>query len=70
MFYNFLMMENEHVGRYHNLLAREFESRIVQEPQSIVLDVRTPNEFDCGYIPNALNINIMDNSFYDAITRP
>ncbi len=32
--------------------------------KSVVLDVRTPEEYDEGFIPNAININIYDSQFF------
>lgn len=60
-------MEKVQTGRHENLPAAEFQSRLRQEPLAVLLDVRTPGEFSCGCIPSALNMDIMDNGFYDAL---
>lgn len=37
--------------------------RMRQEKNTIVLDVRTPDEFKKGHVPDAVNINVDDPSF-------
>lgn len=37
--------------------------RMRQEKNTVVLDVRTPDEFKKGHVPDALNINVDDPSF-------
>lgn len=45
-----------------NLTTSEFEAKIA-EPEVQVLDVRTPEEFATGYLPNAVNINYYSEDF-------
>lgn len=42
--------------------VEEFEQEM-KASNIVLLDVRTPQEFRSGYIPNAININIYDNAF-------
>ena len=45
-----------------NLDAPKFAEKIA-ELDVVVLDVRTPEEFNSGHIPNAINIDIYSNYF-------
>ena len=45
-----------------NLGAPKFAEKIA-EPDVVVLDVRTPEEFNSGHIPNAINIDIYSDYF-------
>ena len=45
-----------------NLDAPKFAEKIA-EPDVVVLDVRTPEEFKSGHIPNAINIDIYSDYF-------
>jgi rhodanese-related sulfurtransferase len=55
-------------GSFENLKNREFQNRILANPSSVVLDVRTEAEFESGRIPNSININVMDSSFMKSIS--
>lgn len=37
--------------------AAAFSDKIKQQSEAIILDVRTPEEFEKGHLPNAININ-------------
>ena len=45
---------------YKDVDSREFKT-LIKEGKGIVLDVRTPSEFNGGFIEGAKNINIADN---------
>ena len=45
-----------------NLDAAEFAQKITQ-PSVVLLDVRTPAEFNEGHIPNAVNIDVLAEYF-------
>jgi rhodanese-related sulfurtransferase len=51
-----------------NLNVSEFSQKI-NEPDVIILDVRTPEEFASGYIEGALNIDFNSGDFANEITR-
>ena len=38
-----------------------------QEPNAVVLDVRTPEEFKAGHVPGATNIDLHDPKFADKV---
>lgn len=51
-----------------DLSQEDWTVQMTNDSQSKILDVRTPDEFDEGYIPNAENIDIrMGQGFLDAI---
>jgi len=45
-----------------NLDAPKFSEKMA-EPDVVVLDVRTPEEFNSGHIPSAINIDIYSDYF-------
>jgi rhodanese-related sulfurtransferase len=51
-----------------NLNVSEFSQKIT-EPDVIILDVRTPEEFAGGHIQGALNIDFNSGDFANEITR-
>lgn len=52
---------------YRELASNEFESEIKKNPNAIIIDVRTPGEFQSGHIPNAINIDISSAEFPEKI---
>jgi rhodanese-related sulfurtransferase len=51
-----------------NLSQNEWAQALTEQQQAVVLDVRTQEEFESGYIPKAINIDIqMGPSFIDKI---
>jgi phage shock protein E len=54
---------------YGELDAARFEKAIAVNPEAVILDVRTPGEYTSGHIPKALNVNLMDFSFTQQISR-
>ena len=52
---------------YRELMSNEFENEIKKNPNAVVIDVRTPSEYQAGHIPNALNIDISSTEFPDKI---
>ncbi len=52
-----------------NLSAMEFSDKIKQTPSAKVIDVRTPEEFEKGHLPNALNIDCNNNDFQIQISK-
>ena len=47
----------------------EAEAKL-ENPEVLILDVRTPKEFSQGHIEGAKNINVLDNnSFYDKVAE-
>lgn len=51
------------------LAADEFESKLASMPNAQLIDVRTPKEFNDGYIKGAININYQGDSFTEDIEK-
>ena len=45
---------------YFNLSPSEFEQKMAQNTERVVLDVRTVDEFKGGHLPKAINANVMN----------
>ena len=52
---------------FEDLYSDEFQEKITETADVIILDVRTIEEFRCGRIPEAINIDVMDRSFLDKV---
>ncbi|WP_340065301.1 rhodanese-like domain-containing protein [Ascidiimonas aurantiaca] len=53
-----------------DLSQEEWAQKVLENDNLVVLDVRTPEEFEDGYIPGALNINIYEGQgFVDEIEK-
>ena len=53
-----------------DLSQAEWAEKQAQQPDAIVLDVRTPEEFEAGHIPQAQLLNIREpQSFMDGLTE-
>ena len=57
------MNSNRITAQYEDLFAEDFQERLSEKAGAIILDVRTPEEFESGRIPKSININIMDRTF-------
>jgi thioredoxin len=51
----------------YELDATEFAGKIKELPAATILDVRTPQEFNKGHLPDAINIDWYDNDFQKQI---
>lgn len=51
------------------LAADEFESKLATMPNAQLIDVRTPKEFNDGYIKGAININYQGETFSQDIEK-
>jgi len=52
-----------------NLSASDFNNKITNDKSAIVIDVRTPQEYDDGHISNSLLIDIYSPTFADQISK-
>jgi len=55
------------VKPYMDLNSEDFEREIKNSDQPVILDVRTPGEYNLGKIPNAINIDITRGDFESLI---
>ncbi|MFN3445198.1 MAG: rhodanese-like domain-containing protein, partial [Bacteroidia bacterium] len=46
-----------------NLNGSEFKTQFEQSTNAVLLDVRTPDEFNSGHLPNSNNLDIMSLDF-------
>lgn len=60
--------EKESSGSYA-LDAEQFEKAITQSSEKVILDVRTPEEFNEGHIRNAMLINFNGNNFMNEVAK-
>jgi rhodanese-related sulfurtransferase len=44
-------------------------SEVISQPDVIILDVRTPDEFNAGHIANAININLEGSDFSSEVSK-
>ena len=44
------------VGEYHQISQDEAKRMMAQDPAPLIVDVRRPDEFETGHIPNAINV--------------
>ncbi len=54
---------------YQNLDAETFAAEIDAADRPLILDVRSPAEFQMGHLSGAKNINVMDRSFQANIQK-
>ena len=55
--------------QYKNIQAEQFKAIIDENPDTVVLDVRTPGEVKQGKIPGATAIDIMHPQFLEKIEK-
>ena len=55
------------VIKYENLDSRVFEQKLNEHSNAVLLDVRTPAEFQRERIPNAINIDVLASGFLKQI---
>lgn len=48
---------------FESLKSTDFATFVADTAHYQILDVRRPDEFSAGHLPNALNINVLDSSF-------
>ena len=53
-----------------DLSQQDWTVKLNKDDNALILDVRTPEEFEAGYIPEAININIYEGQgFLDAVNK-
>lgn len=56
-------------AQLNNLSPKVFHDQITNMADSIIIDVRTPKEFESGHIKNAVNIDFLSEDFWDRIEQ-
>ena len=51
------------------VIASEFFEKLKNDNKAVLIDVRTPEEFNKGHLRNALNVNWFDENFEKKIGR-
>jgi rhodanese-related sulfurtransferase len=54
IYFNVLFLKNKLKSVLMNLSQEEWASQVSQDPNAIILDVRTEDEWNEGFIPNAV----------------
>ncbi len=52
-----------------DLSATDFQKKLAMDNTAIVLDVRTPQEYAKGHLPNATTINFFDTDFKEKVNK-
>jgi len=60
-------IENQYV--IENINAAKFKEKLENSDNHVLIDVRTPDEFDSGHINSALNIDIYNSNFENEISK-
>ena len=55
--------------QFTNMKAAEAAKILQENPKAVVLDIRTPAEFNEGHIPDAVNINYKADSFESELDK-
>lgn len=55
--------------KYNTLDAEDFQKALRETPKSMILDVRSRNEFDEEKIPHAMNIDILNPNFNKKVSK-
>ena len=45
----------------------EFAAAFKNRPDAVLIDVRTPEEFESGHLPGAININVQGSDFHEQV---
>lgn len=54
---------------YENISSSAFKAMISENPDTVIIDVRTALEFKQGSIPKAINIDLMDVNFSQKMSQ-
>lgn len=52
---------------FQNIQSENFQAKLSEHKDPVILDVRTPEEYQAGHIPGSVNINIQDSNFIDQV---
>ena len=61
------MADHLHPSENIDLSPEDFARGMEIHPDGILLDVRTPEEYDSGHLPGAINIDIMGPDFHEQV---
>lgn len=72
VFFSLFLTLNQEQNKMKNLNTvplSEWKSLYDNDKSFVIIDVRTPNEFEEGYIENAININFYDSNFKEQLNK-
>lgn len=53
-----------------NIDAKEWASRLIEDANAVLLDVRSPEEYNKGHFPDAINVDIFQaKKFFDYVRK-
>lgn len=55
--------------KFQNLDGKQFMNTLSQQTNAVVLDVRTPSEFDAFHLEKAMNVDIKNRDFVEEINE-
>lgn len=64
-----IILLSQSCAKYEALDVAEFEKRMESEDDKIILDVRTPEEYNAGHLPDAILINYFESDFKQRLTK-
>ena len=67
VFSGILWTHNSYAGDVENISAKQAEQMILGDKPVLVLDIRTPGEFEAGHLPNAVNVDFLAENFKEKI---
>lgn len=56
--------------KYKEISVEDAAKYLTDHPDTIILDVRTPREYNAGHLPNATNYSVQDDATYKAVLAP
>ncbi|XPV76470.1 MAG: rhodanese-like domain-containing protein [Desulfovibrio sp.] len=56
-------------GSLDNVSAHGFYEQIMDDPEGVVLDIRTPGEFAQGHVAGAVNVDFYDSGFASELQK-
>jgi len=60
---------NQQSGIFKKINKKEFAKKLLEKKEKILIDVRTPEEFQLGTIQDARNINFYDSNFEKELSK-
>ncbi|MDO4762872.1 MAG: thioredoxin domain-containing protein [Flavobacteriaceae bacterium] len=69
LFFTLMLSCNGQDAQHKKLNAREFQNEVKETQNALVVDVRTPEEFENGHLDGALNVDWRNQNFEEKILK-